>query len=149
MTHNDALRSVASLLHASDATLIEILHLGGGDADLSAMASYLTRDDEEGSVPCPHEVMAHFLNGLVIYKRGQEEGRPPAAIETVVTNNVILKKVRVAFALKDADVAAIFAKAGLHVSKSERAGFFRHCEDRHYRECGDPVLRTFLTGLTR
>ncbi len=149
MTHNDALRSLASLLHANDATLIEIQHMGGGDADLAAIASYLKRDDEEGFAPCPHEVLAHFLNGLVIYKRGKADGQPPAPLETSVTNNVILKKVRIAFALKDADVAAIFAKAGLHVSKSERAAYFRHRDDRHYRECGDAVLQAFLNGLTR
>lgn len=149
MTHNDALRSIASLLHMSDAQLVEIVRMGGGDVEVADLVRYRTSEGEAGFAPCPQKLMAQFLNGLVIYKRGKEEREAPAAAaETSVTNNVILKKLRVAFSLKDADVAAILAKGGLRVSKSERAAFFRHRDDRHYRECGDPVLQNFLNGLT-
>lgn len=149
MTPNDALRSIASLLRVQNAKLIEIVQMGGGAVELADLASYLKRDGEEGFAPCPQEMMAHFLNGLVVFKRGKQQGQPAAPLETSVTNNLILKKVRIAFELKDADIAAILAKAGLQVSKSERAAFFRHRDDLHYRACGDDVLQHLLNGLIR
>lgn len=147
MTNNDALRSIASALHLGNAQLIEIVRKGDGDVDAAALAGYLKPPAEEGFEPCPHELMAHFLNGLVIHRRGKRKGEPPAPIEMPVTNNVILKKVRIAFELQDDDIAAIFKKAGLQVSKSERSAFFRKPDHRHYRECGDEVLQNLLNGL--
>lgn len=109
----------------------------------------MKREEDEGHVACPHEVMAHFLNGMVVLKRGKREGQPDAPVETPVTNNLILKKLRVAFELSDEDMAKILAKAGLSVSKSERSAFFRRPDHRNYRECGDQVLRNVIKGLTR
>lgn len=148
MTNNDVLRSIASVLHLGDAQLSEIVRKGDGDVDPATIASYRKQSEEEGFAPCPHEVMAHFLQGLVIHRRGTRKEEPAAPLETPVTNNVILKKVRIAFELKDADIAAIFTKAGIQVSKSERSAFFRHPDHRHYRECGDAVLQNLLNGLT-
>lgn len=149
MTNNDALRSIAYLLHVSDSKLVEIVALGGGEVALADILTYMKREDEEGHVPCPHKVMAHFLNGLVVFKRGRVEGQPDAPVETPVTNNLILKKLRVAFELTDDDIATLLNKAGLTVSKSERSAFFRRPDHRNFRECGDQVLRNVIKGLTR
>lgn len=149
MTNNDALRSIAYLLHVSDAKLVEIVRLGDGDVGKDEIISYLKRDDEFGYVPCPHEVMSHFLNGLVTFKRGPSENSLAAVIETPITNNIILKKLRVAFELKDTDIAAIIEKSGLRVSKAELGAFFRRPDHRNYRECGDQFLRNLMKGLTR
>lgn len=149
MTHSDALRSIAYLLHVSDAKLVEIVALGGGQVEKADVLAYLKREDEEGHVPCPDKVMAQFLNGMVVFKRGVVEGQPPAPLESSVTNNVILKKLRAAFELQDDDIATLLQKAGLSVSKSERSAFFRRPDHRNYRECGDQVLRNVIKGLTR
>jgi uncharacterized protein YehS (DUF1456 family) len=92
--------------------------------------------------------MAHFLNGLVVYKRGKDEGRPPQALELPVTNNTVLKKVRVAFELKDDDLIALLQRTGLTVSKGELSALFRRPDHRNYRPCGDQLLRHLLRGLT-
>jgi len=92
--------------------------------------------------------MAHFLNGLVTYKRGKDESRPPQPIELPVTNNTVLKKILVAFELKDDDLIALLGKVGLEVSKGELSALFRRPDHRNYRECGDQLLRHLLRGLT-
>jgi uncharacterized protein YehS (DUF1456 family) len=69
--------------------------------------------------------MAHFLNGLVIYTRGKDESRPPQPVEVPVTNNTVLKKIRVAFELKDDDIIALLQKNGLTVSKNELRNFLK------------------------
>jgi uncharacterized protein YehS (DUF1456 family) len=149
MTNNDALRSIAYLLQISDAKVVEVVALGGGKTTLDDVLAYMKREEEPDHLPLPHKVMAHFLNGLVIFKRGRLEGAPDAPVEVPVTNNLILKKLRVAFELTDDDIATILSKAGLSVSKSERSAFFRRPDHRNYRECGDQVLRNVIRGLTR
>jgi uncharacterized protein YehS (DUF1456 family) len=38
--------------------------------------AFMKKDEEEGFEPCSDEVMAHFLDGLVFFKRGKDESRP-------------------------------------------------------------------------
>jgi uncharacterized protein YehS (DUF1456 family) len=147
MTHNDVLRSLRYLLNVSDATLVDIFRLGNREVGHAEVVAFLKRDDEGGYQACSDKTMAHFLNGLVIYKRGKDESRPPQPVEVPVTNNTVLKKIRVAFELKDDDVIALLRKNGLTVSKTELGAFFRRPSHRNYRDCGDQVLRAFLKGL--
>src|SRR4051812_41152622 len=107
MTPNDTLRSIRYLLNVSDAKLAEIIQLGEGEANAALVTAMLKQDDEPGYVVCGHELLARFLNGLVIFKRGKDASRPPAPIEVPVTNNIVLKKLRVAFELKDSDLISL------------------------------------------
>ena len=147
MTHNDVLRSVRYLLNIADAELIDIIRLAEGNASKADIDAFLKKDDEEGYRPCGDEMMARFLNGLVIYKRGRDESRGAQPIEVPVTNNVVLKKLRVAFQLKDSDIITLLGKTGFSVSKSELSAFFRRPDHRNYRDCGDQFLRNLLKGL--
>jgi uncharacterized protein YehS (DUF1456 family) len=84
----------------------------------------------------------------VFYRRGRDESRPPRPVEKRVTNNVVLKKLRVAFELKDVDMHRILADAGFPVSKPELNALFRQPDHKNFRLCGDQLLRHFLRGLT-
>lgn len=148
MIHNDVLRSLRYMLDISDAKLAEITRTNGFDVSDDDIASYLKKDEEEGFVRCPDEVIAHFLDGLVIFKRGRDESRPPLPVELPVTNNIILKKLRVAFELKEDDLHAILKAADFSVSKPELSALFRKVGNSNYRPCGDQLLRNFLKGLT-
>lgn len=147
MTHNDVLRSIRYLLNISDAALVDIVRLGDGEVSKPQIVAFLKREDDDGYQPCGDAVMAHFLNGLVTHKRGKSEGRPPQSVEVPVTNNVVLKKLRAAFQLKDDDIIALLEKSGLRISKTELSAFFRRPDHRNYRDCGDQLLRNFLKGL--
>lgn len=148
MIHNDVLRSLRYMLDISDAKLAEITRINGFDVSDADIASYLKKDEEEGFVRCPDEVIAHFLDGLVVFKRGRDESRPPLPVELPVTNNIILKKLRVAFELKEDDMHAILKAAEFPVSKPELSALFRKFGHTNYRPCGDQLLRNFLKGLT-
>ena len=148
MTHNDVLRSLRYLLNVSDEGLADIFRLGQREISRDEIVAFLKKEDEEGYQPCNDKAMAHFLNGLVTYKRGKDERRPPQPIELPVTNNTVLKKIRVAFELKDDDLIALLGKVGLEVSKGELSALFRRPDHRNYRECGDQLLRHLLRGLT-
>jgi len=147
MTHNDVLRSVRYLLNLSDAGFAGIFRLGAREVSSAEIAAFLKKEEEDGFQVCGDRVMAHFLNGLVVYRRGKDESRPPQPVEVPVTNNTVLKKLRAAFELKDDDIVAMLAGTGLRVSKAELGAFFRRPGHRNYRECGDQFLRNFLKAL--
>ncbi|MGC1329678.1 DUF1456 family protein [Pseudomonas sp.] len=148
MIHNDVLRSVRYMLDISDNKVVELIKLSGLEVSKEDVLTYLKKDEEEGFVHCPDLVMAHFLDGLVFFKRGKDESRPAQPIETPVTNNVILKKLRVAFELKEDDMHAVLKAAEFPVSKPELSALFRKVGHNNYRPCGDQLLRNFLKGLT-
>jgi len=149
MNHNDVLRSLRYMLKVNDAKIIEIVGLSGLTVSADEVASYMKKEEEEGYVRCPDAVMAHFLDGLVIHRRGRDESRPPQPIEVPVTNNAVLKKLRVAFELKEDDMHAILKSVDFPVTKPELSALFRKAGHDNYRPCGDQLLRNFLTGLTQ
>lgn len=64
-----------------------------------------------------------------------------------MTNNDILKKLRVALKLRDDDIVKILELVDFRISKSELGAFFRSEDHPKYMECGDQILRNFLNGL--
>ncbi|TDV54366.1 uncharacterized protein YehS (DUF1456 family) [Pseudomonas graminis] len=148
MMNNDVLRSIRYMLDINDAKVVDIIKLGGFDATKADVAAYMKKDEEEGFLPCSDEVMAHFLDGLVFFKRGKDESRPPLPVELPITNNIVLKKLRVAFELKEDDMHAILKASEFPVSKPELSALFRKAGHTNYRVCGDQLLRNFLRGLT-
>ncbi|MET1077592.1 MAG: DUF1456 family protein [Pseudomonas sp.] len=148
MINNDVLRSVRYMLDISDAKVVEITRLGGLELDKNDLVAYLKKDEDEEHRICPDEVLAHFLDGLVIFKRGKNDSLPVHPVELPVTNNTVLKKLRVAFELKEEDLHAILKAAEFPVSKPELSALFRKFGHSNYRTCGDQLLRNFLKGLT-
>lgn len=148
MINNDVLRSIRYMLDISDAKIVEITKLAGLEIDKAAVSAFLKRDEEEGFLACPDAMMAHFLDGLILFKRGKDESLPARPVELPVTNNMVLKKLRVAFELKDEDMHAILNAAKFPVSKPELSALFRKPGHNNFRPCGDQLLRNFLKGLT-
>lgn len=64
-----------------------------------------------------------------------------------MTNNDILKKLRIALKLRDEDIIEILKLVDFEVSKSELSALFRNEDHPNYKECGDQLLRNFLNGL--
>lgn len=64
-----------------------------------------------------------------------------------MTNNDILKKLRVALKLRDDDIIEILKLVDFPISKSEISALFRAEDHPNYVECGDQILRNFLNGL--
>lgn len=64
-----------------------------------------------------------------------------------LTNNDIMKKLRVALKLKDDDIVHICSLVDFKLTKSELGAIFRNENHPKYMECGDQFLRNFLNGL--
>jgi uncharacterized protein YehS (DUF1456 family) len=150
MINNDVLRAIRYMLDLSDGKVVEITHLADANFPITKedAQAFLKKDEEAGYAECSNAVLAHFLDGLVIQRRGRDESMPPRPVEKRVTNNVVLKKLRVAFELKDVDMHEILESAGLPVSKPELSALFRQADHKNFKLCGDQLLRNFLKGLT-
>lgn len=150
MINNDVLRSIRYMLDLGDARVVEICRLADPGFAIAKedVQAFLSKEDDPGYVACSDRVLAHFLDGLVIHHRGRDDSQPPRPVEKRITNNVVLKKLRVAFELKDADMHEVFANAGFPVSKPELSALFRQPAHKNFRACGDQMLRNFLKGLT-
>src|SRR5690606_22789256 len=64
-----------------------------------------------------------------------------------MTNNDILKKLRVALQLRDDQIVEILNLVDFRISKGEIGNFFRNEDHPKYIECQDQILRNFLNGL--
>lgn len=64
-----------------------------------------------------------------------------------LTNNDVLKKIRVALKLRDDDIVGILKLVDFRISKSELNAFFRKEDHPKYMELQDQILRNFLNGL--
>jgi uncharacterized protein YehS (DUF1456 family) len=150
MINNDVLRSLRYLLDLSDRMVADIIHLADPAWPIESddVRPLLSKPDEPGHVACSDAVLARFLDGLIVHRRGQDPRQVGRPVESRISNNVVLKKLRVAFELSDMDMHRIFADAGFPVTKPELSALFRQAGHRNYRPCGDQLLRNFLKGLT-
>jgi uncharacterized protein YehS (DUF1456 family) len=65
----------------------------------------------------------------------------------MLTNNDILKKLRVAHKFTDDDILKVLKLVDFEISKSALGDFFRNEDHPKYVAAGDQVLRNFLNGL--
>jgi uncharacterized protein YehS (DUF1456 family) len=148
MLNNDVLRSVRYMLDISDSGMVDIFALVDYTVAEADVVDFLRAEDEEGFLEIPDEAMLYFLNGLVIHLRGKDDSKPPVRVKLPNSNNIMLKKLRVAFNLKDEDLQEILKSVDFTVSKPELSALFRVKGHSNYRACGDQFLRNFLKGLT-
>ncbi|MEJ2044741.1 MAG: DUF1456 family protein [Reinekea sp.] len=148
MINNDILRRLRYILNTNNQKMLQLFDAGGLVISESQLMTWMKREDDEGFEPCPNASLAHFLNGLVIDRRGQNESSPLDA-EVELNNNLILRKLKIAFDLRSEDILRLLKLADFRLGKAELSAFFRRETHKHYRECKDQILRNFLTGLRK
>lgn len=64
-----------------------------------------------------------------------------------MSNNDVMKKLRVALKLNDDEIVKILQLADFKITKSELGAIFRKEDHPNFKPCGDQILRNFLNGL--
>ena|GEM_PF-5466085 len=92
-----------------------------------------------------YEELGVFLDGLFELKRGEK----PKSLgdEVELDNNLILKKIRSAFRLKDVDIEIIFQLGDREISRSKIKNLFRNQNHPKFELCSDALLNDFLIGF--
>jgi uncharacterized protein YehS (DUF1456 family) len=135
------------ILNANNTQMCALFEKGGLTVNEPQLLAWLKRDDDAGYQSCRDKSLAHFLNGVIIERRGEkEDGEQPVA-EDELNNNIILRKLKIAFDLKAEDILGLLDAANFRMGKAELSAFFRKPGHKHFRECKDQVLRNFLAGL--
>lgn len=146
MTNNDILARLRYLFNYNDLKVVELYKLAGSDIQESDVINWLKKEEEPTYISMSDKELAFFLNGLIIEKRGEKDGTQPEP-EEFLTNNNILRKLKIALNLKSEDILALFALIDKKVSKPELSSFFRNPDHSSYRPLMDQYLRNFLTAL--
>jgi len=146
MINNDLLRRISTIFDFNDEKILNVFELGQCLITTEQLTAFFKEKDESTYTALSDGELASFLNGLIIDKRGKQDG-PERIAEQVLSNNAIFNKLKIALSLKADEVIAILELADLSLGKYELSAFFRNVNNKHYRECNDDVLSTFLKGL--
>lgn len=167
MNNNDILIRLRYALDIKDTDMMEIFRLGGvtvtkeelqrmllktaNNSNMDSEDEFIADDDMN---KCNNYMLESFLNGFIIFKRGEQESKPGQTQKQVfminnnkAVNNVFLKKVKIALSLTGEDMLNILNDAGANLSNSELSAVLRREGQRNYKECGDRYVRKFLKGL--
>jgi uncharacterized protein YehS (DUF1456 family) len=146
MTNNDIIKRIRYTFDYSDQTMIDLFKLGGAEVTREQVSNWLKKEEDTDYTNLVDKMLSTFLNGLIIKNRGAKDGETPIP-EKNLNNNIIFRKFKIAFNLKDEDILNILTLVNFHFGKHELSAFFRKPGHDKYRECKDQILRNFLHGL--
>ena len=146
MKAKDILCRIRYILDLDDAEMIAVFAEADRDVTRAQISAWLKKDDDADCEEYTDAIFATFLNGLINQKRGKKDGPQPDP-EEKLNNNVVLRKLKIAFDLQADEMLSILSLADLSISKHELSALFRRPGHKHYRECKDQFLRNFLQGL--
>ncbi|MBQ75194.1 MAG: hypothetical protein CMQ20_09255 [Gammaproteobacteria bacterium] len=146
MTNNDILRQLRFVFDYKDPFMVKLFSQGGLETSKEQVNCWLKKEDHAEFQELEDPALASFLNGLIVEKRGKREG-PEPEIEKWLTNNIILKKLKIALDMKAEDVIKTLERVNLRIGKSELSAFFRKPKHKHYRVCKNQILRNFIHGI--
>ncbi|QSX29219.1 YehS family protein [Shewanella cyperi] len=147
MTNNDILRRLRFIFDFSNSKVIKIFAKVQQDMAEDRLLAMLKKEEEDGYSACNDITLCQFLDGLILDKRGLKPGAELPK-PTALNNNLIFKKLRIALELKEEDIIAILKLADFNLGKSELGALFRNPDHKHFKPCGDQILRNFLKGLS-
>lgn len=117
------------------------------EMDEEHLKSLLVRRQEKEFKICSYEELGVFLDGLVTLKRGASKSGASDNEAVGLTNNLILKKLRIALELKDAQTGEIFGLGGVELTKQQLSSLFRNENHKNYKALPDELLMVFFDGL--
>jgi uncharacterized protein YehS (DUF1456 family) len=147
MQINDILFKIKEALHLDSAMLIEAYKLADYEMTEERLENILKRRQDTGYEEATYEELGIFLDGLVLLKRGPSDKVASEDEVVDLTNNLILKKIRVAMELKEAELLILFALAEVSLTKRQIGSLFRKEGGKNFKVCSDELLMAFLDGL--
>lgn len=146
MTNNDVLRRLRYTFDFTDDKMISLFQEANTKVTRAELSNWLKSDDDKEFQKIGDTYLAAFLNGLIVSYRGKRNGKEPEN-EGTLTNNDVLKKLKIAYKLKSEDIIELYKLADKTVSQTELSSFLRRPSHPKYKELMDQYLRNFLLGL--
>lgn len=146
MDNNDVLRRLRYTFDLNDAAMAKVFAFADLQVRRGHIVAWLLKDDDPAFEVCNDRMLATFLNGFIVMRRGKRDGPQPKP-EMRLNNNLILLKLKIALRLDSHKIIDITESAGFALTAPELSSFMRKPGHRNYRDCKDQVLRHFLKGL--
>jgi uncharacterized protein YehS (DUF1456 family) len=147
LSTNEILYRIQQALNLTIDEMLETYKLEDFPMEASHLESLLKRRHDKNFIAATYEELGVFLDGLVTLKRGPSPKKQTDDEAVALTNNLILKKLRVALELKEAETEIIFGLADVELSKQQLASLFRKEGHKNFKPCSDALLLAFLEGL--
>jgi uncharacterized protein YehS (DUF1456 family) len=144
---NDILYKIQKALNLSSEDMLKAYDLEAYDMDKTHLEALLKRRQEKEYKLCSYEELGVFLDGFVVLKRGPSPKTSNSDEAVELTNNLILKKLRIALELKEPETEIIFGLGEADLSKQELKSLFRKETHKNFKACSDELLNAFLDGL--
>lgn len=147
MTNNDIFRRLRYIFDFGDDKMIELFAHTNVQVTRAEISDWLKKEEDAAFQILDDRGLSIFLNGLIIEKRGKKEDGTLPEPEELLSNNAILRKIKIALNYIDDDMLSALEMGGKKISKHELSAFFRNQNHKHYMHCNNQLLRNFLTGL--
>jgi len=147
MKINDILFKIKTALSLDNETILEIYKLADYEMSEERLLNILKKHQDKGYEEATYEELGLFLDGLVLLKRGPSDKVQNEDAVVELSNNLILKKIRVAMELKEAELVILFALAEVTLTKRQIGSLFRKEGSKNFKACSDELLMAFLDGL--
>jgi uncharacterized protein YehS (DUF1456 family) len=147
MKINDILYKIKKALSLENTQLIEAYKLAEYEMKEERLEAILKRRLDKGYEEATYEELGIFLDGLVLLKRGPSNKVADKNEAVALSNNLILKKIRVAMNLKEPELVILFALAEVELTKRQIGSLFRKEGGKNFKACSDELLEAFLEGL--
>jgi uncharacterized protein YehS (DUF1456 family) len=144
---NDILYKIQKALNLSQKEMLKAYELEAYEMSASHLDTLLKKHQEKEFKKCSFEELGVFLDGLVTLKRGPSPKKSSDEEAVELTNNLILKKLRIAMELKEPETEIIFGLGEAELSKQELKSLFRKETHKNFKACSDELLNAFLDGL--
>jgi uncharacterized protein YehS (DUF1456 family) len=77
LTNNDIIKKLRVALKLRDDDIVHILDLADFKISKGELGAFFRAEDHPKFMPLQEQILRYFLNGLIIYKRGPMERKPP------------------------------------------------------------------------
>ncbi|HIM94410.1 MAG TPA: DUF1456 family protein [Campylobacterales bacterium] len=147
MQINDILFKIKTALSLDNEAIIKAYTLVEYEMSQERLTDILKKRQDKGYAEATYEELGLFLDGLILLKRGKASTTKDEDEVFELTNNLILKKLRVALELKEAELVILFALAEVTITKRQIGSLFRKEGGKNFKACSDELLLSFLEGL--
>jgi len=144
---NEILYRIQKSLNLTLDEMLQTYALEAYKIEPSHVESLLKRRQDKDFKLCSYEELGVFLDGLVTLKRGPSSKKNSNSEIIELTNNLILKKLRIALELKEPEIEIIFGLADIELTKQQLASLFRKEGHKNFKPCSNEHLMAFLEGL--
>ena len=146
MLNNDIFKRLKTIFDMDDRKMKDIFLSEEYRVPSEKLRRWKLKEGDPDYVSMKDRELAIFLNGFISERRGKKEGAQMTP-ENRLNNNLILKKLKIALALKSEDILELFALIEKPITAHELSGFLRNPKQEKFRPMMDQYLRYFLQGI--